>query len=106
MSDSIQPAIPAAPWYTSPAQVSGLIAGLSQVASILIRWFHLGITDEQIQMYSADLLQLVTIAAGAYAMYQRQTSALAPLTLTKAGAEAKTAANPPIMPVDPTKVQK
>lgn len=102
----VQPLIPAAPWYTSPAQVAGVVAGLSQIASILIRWFHLGITDEQLQGYSADALQLVTIGAGLWAMYHRQQSALAPLTLTRKGAEAKTAANPPLLDSDPTKIKK
>lgn len=47
--DPIQPIIPPAPWYTSPTQVAGVVAGLSQIASIMIRWFNLGITDEQLQ---------------------------------------------------------
>jgi len=98
-----QPLIPPAPWYTSPSQVAGVIAGLSQIASILIRWFHLGITDEQLQGYSADALQIVTIAAGLWAMYSRQTSSIAPLTMTRKGADALTAANPPLLDVDPRK---
>ncbi len=99
-----QPLIPAAPWYTSPSQVAGVIAGLSQIASILIRWFHLGITDEQLQGYSADALQLVTIAAGLWAMYSRQTSTLAPLTMTRKGAAKLTIRNPPLLDADPRKV--
>lgn len=103
MSDPVQPIIPPAPWYTSPAQVAGVIAGLSQIASILIRWFHLGITDEQLQQYSADALQLVTIGAGLWAMYHRQTSAVAPLTFTRKGADALTQSNPPLLDSDPSK---
>jgi len=106
MSDPVQPIVPHAPWYTSTAQVAGVIAGLSQVASILIRWFHLGITDEQLQVYSADALQLITIGAGVWAMVSRQQSPIAPLTLTRKGADSLNQLNPPILEADPTKGKK
>lgn len=106
MGDNVQPIIPPAPWYTSPTQVAALIAAVSQLASILIRWFGLPITDAQLDEYSADALQVVTILAGVWAMVKRQQSAIAPLTMTRKGAEAKAAANPPLLDTDPSKVKK
>lgn len=85
------PALPAAPWYTSAVQISAVIAAATQVASIVIRWFGLPVTDEQIDVYAADVLQLVTIGAAVYAIVKRGKSDIAPLTLTKAGAEKKNA---------------
>jgi hypothetical protein len=98
-----QPLIPPQPWYTSPIQIAGVVAGLSQVVSILIRWFGLHITDAQLQAYSADALQIVTILAGAYAIVRRQRSQLAPLTLTRRGANKLANANPSLLTSDPSK---
>lgn len=104
---SEQPSVlPPEPWYTSPVQIGAVIAALAQVASILIRWLGLPVTDAQLEQYSADALQLVTIGAGLYAIVKRQQSVVAPLTLTRKGAEQKAVTNPPLLAADPTKIPR
>jgi len=106
MANEQQPILPPEPWYNSPVQVAAVVAALSQLASILIRWLGLPVTDEQIDTYSADALQFVTIAFGIWAIVKRQTSAVAPLTMTAGGAARQTAAHPPLLDSDPTKTQE
>lgn len=106
MTSQQQSVLPAEAWYHSPVQVAAVIAAASQLASIVIRWFGLPITDEQIETYSADALQFVTIASSVWAIVKRQTSAVAPLTLTAGGAARQTTANPPLLDADPTKTQE
>lgn len=98
-----QPVLPPEPWYTSPVQIGAVIAALSQIASILIRWFGLPVSDAQLEQYSADALQLVTIGAGLYAIWKRQVSPVAPLTLTRTGADQMKASTPPLLDSDPTR---
>lgn len=98
-----QSLLPAAPWYSSSVQVAAVVAGLSQLASILIRWVGLPVTDVQLDIYTADALQFVTIGAGLLAVLKRGNSAVAPLTLTAGGAAKQNAANPPMLDADPTK---
>jgi hypothetical protein len=101
-----QSVLPAEPWYESHVQINLVVASLAQVASILIRWFGLPVTDAELDIYAADALQIVTIAAGLYAIVKRGKSAVAPLTLTLNKANAMNAANPPLLDSNPTKPSK
>lgn len=104
-----QPILPASPWWTSEVQVRAVIALGAQLVSIALRivgrYTELSITTEMVDAIVADVSQGVAILFGILAVTKRQTSAIAPLTLTASGAERKTIANPPMLDADPTKVK-
>jgi hypothetical protein len=106
MSDQ-QPVLPATVWYESEVQVRAVIAAAAQVVSILLRivgrYTELSITTD---MLVADVTQLLAIWFGVLAIIKRQTSAVAPLTLTTTGAAMKSMTNPSLLDADPTKVPK
>lgn len=83
------PLLPPEPWYHSPVQVGAVIAAAAQIVSILVRWFGLPVTDEQIDGYTADASQLVAIVAGVFAIIKRKNSEIQPLTLTAGSAASK-----------------
>jgi hypothetical protein len=109
MSDQ-QPVLPATVWYESEVQVRAVIAAAAQVVSILLRivgrYTELSITTDMIDMLVADVTQLLAIWFGVLAIIKRQTSAVAPLTLTTTGAAMKSMTNPSLLDADPTKVPK
>lgn len=108
MSETTQPLLPAAPWYSSEVQVRAVIALAAQLVSIALRmvarYTEISITTDMIDAIGADVSQGVAILFGILAVTKRQTSVVAPLTMTAAGAEKKTAVNPPILATDPTKI--
>lgn len=105
-----QPILPAEPWYTSEVQVRAAIAMAAQLVSIILRivgqYTTVSITTDVIDSIVADVSQGAAILFGFLAITKRQTSKVAPLTLTAAGAERKIAANPPLLDSDPTKGTK
>lgn len=107
MSDTPQPLLPAEPWYHSEVQVRAVIALLAQLVSVVLRivskYTEVSVTTEMIDAIVADVTQGIAILFGMLAIVKRQSSAVAPLTLTAAGAEKKTATNPPMLEADPTK---
>ena len=109
MSDT-QPIIPAAPWYTSEVQVRAVIAALAQLVSIALRivgkYTELSITTDMVDAIVADVTQGVAVVFGVLAVTKRQTSAVAPLTMTRKGADDQTRINPPLLDSDPTKLPK
>lgn len=103
-----QPVLPASPWWTSEVQVRAVIALGAQLVSILLRmvgrYTELSITTEMVDAVVADVSQGVAILFGMLAVMKRQSSPIAPLTMTAGGAERKTIENPPLLDADPTKV--
>jgi hypothetical protein len=81
------------PWYQSEVQVRAVVAIAAQVLSILLRiikrYLDIHISDEDIELVTADVLQLVAIVFGGLAIIKRQRSPIQPLTLTKDGAEKR-----------------
>lgn len=101
------PLIPHEAWYTSAVQVNAVIAAVAQVASITLRIvgrFTDAVPAESIELIVADLTQMLAIVFGVIAIIKRQTSQLAPLTLTAKRAADFAAQNPSILPADPTKI--
>lgn len=109
MNDT-QPVLPAEPWYASEVQVRGAIALAAQLVSIILRivgqYTTVSITTDVIDSIVADVSQGAAVVFAFLALIKRQNSKVAPLSFTAAGAERKTAANPPILPADPTKEVK
>jgi hypothetical protein len=109
MTDT-QPILPAAPWYTSEVQVRAVIAAAAQLVSIALRilgkYTELEITTEMIDSIVADITQGVAVVFGILAVTKRQTSTVAPLTLTAKQADDHTRINPPLLDSDPTKLPK
>lgn len=103
-----QPVLPAAPWYTSEVQVRAVIALAAQLLSIGLRVLqhfgvHLESSSVDLDMVVADVSQGIAIVFAVLAIVKRQQSPVAPLTITAKAAEARTAANPPVLPADPSK---
>lgn len=106
-----QPLLPAEQLFESPVAVSLLKFGIAQVISIVLRLLgHIGvdltIMDFDVDAIAADLAQLVALGLGVWAFWQRKRSKVQPLTFTRAGADALTKSNPPILDSNPTKVTK
>lgn len=105
-----QPVLPAAAWYTSEVQVRAVIAAAAQLVSIALRiigkYTDLEITTEMIDSIVADVTQGVAVIFGVLAVTKRQTSAVAPLTMTAKQAEDLTRINPPLLDSNPTKLPK
>jgi hypothetical protein len=105
-----QPLLPAAPWYTSEVQVRAVIAAAAQLISILLRivgkYTELSITTDMVDAIVADVTQGVAVVFGVLAITKRQSSQVAPLTLTANGAALRDVGNPPLLDADPTKVPK
>jgi hypothetical protein len=114
MSDQ-QPVLPAAPWWESEVQVRAVLAMAAQLLSILARLSgriaeHFGVqlqvSGADIDAIFADLTQGAAIWLGVLAIIKRQTSQVAPLTLTAGSAALRTVQNPPLLDADPTKLPK
>jgi len=105
-----QPILPAAPWYTSEVQVRAVIAAAAQLVSIALRiigkYTEIEITTEMVDSIVADVTQGVAVLFGILAITKRQTSQVAPLTITAKQAEDLTRIKPPLLDSDPTKVPK
>jgi hypothetical protein len=105
-----QPLLPAAPWYTSEVQVRGVIAAAAQLVSIVLRivgrYTELSVTTDMIDAITADVTQGLAVVFAVLALTKRQSSPVAPLTLTAKGAERLTQLNPPLLDSDPTKIPK
>jgi len=102
-----QPVLPPAPWYESPLQVRLVAAGVSQVISCgfrLVKFFgyEIEIADTNVDQLAADLTQLAALGFLGWASWKRQRSALQPLTMTRAAADAKAETSL----VDPTTMTK
>jgi hypothetical protein len=105
-----QPLLPAAPWYTSEVQVRAVVAAAAQLISILLRivgkYTELSITTDMVDAIVADVTQGVAVVFGVLAITKRQSSQVAPLTLTQKGADDLTKIKPPLLDSDPTKAPK
>lgn len=106
MNDA-QPLLPAEPWYKSEVQVRAVIAIAAQLVSILIRmvgrYTEISITSDMVDAVVADITQVVAVVFGLLAITKRSSANVAPLTLTRDGAQVRNAKNPPLLPADPTK---
>lgn len=88
-------------WYRSPVFVGALVSVLCQILALI--GFG-GIATEDVAKAVDGILQLVAIAAGAYAVWKRKQSTVQPLTLTQKGADnhPNTIANAaPVLPPPP-----
>lgn len=105
-----KPLLPAEPWYTSEVQVRAVIAMGAQLfsigARIVGRFLPVDVSGADIDAIVADVSQGVAIWFGALAIIKRQTSAIAPLTLTAGGAAVQSMTNPSMLDADPTKATK
>lgn len=105
-----QPILPAVPWWESEVQVRAVIAAAAQVVSILLRivgrYTDLSVTTDMVDLVVADVTQILAIVFGVLAIIKRQTSAIAPLTMTTTGAAMKSLTNPSLLDSDPTKTPK
>lgn len=103
-----QPLLPAVPWWKSEVQVRAVIALVAQLVSIGLRmvgrYTELAVSTDMIDAIFADITQGVAILFGMLAVMKRQSSPVAPLTLSVAAAEKKIAVNPPMLATDPTLV--
>lgn len=94
MSDPIQatpqsPVLPPEPWYKSPVQRAQVFAALSSIAAIAIPLFGFNIDISIINAKLGLVAQLVNLGFTLWGIMRRSNSSLQPLTLTKAGAAAK-----------------
>lgn len=94
MVDETPPVLPATPWYESEVQVRAVVALAFQAISIFARYVPMPWLANHMDQVVADVSQIVAIAFGVLAITKRQQSSIQPLTLTRAGAETKNAANP------------
>jgi hypothetical protein len=105
-----QPVLPPAPWYTSEVQVRAVIAAAAQLVSIALRvigkYTELSITTDMVDAIVADVTQAAAVIFGILAVTKRQTSAIAPLTITAKQAEVMSQITPPLLDADPTKLPK
>lgn len=95
-----QPLIPPEPWYASPVFVSGAIAVLGQVLSIVFRFigYFVELDGALIEKMIADILQVAAIGFGVASAIYRYRSKAAPLALTAEQAAKKAAENPALLP--------
>lgn len=103
MADETSPVLPATPWWQSEVQLRAVIAMGFQILSIIARYVDLPWLQENMDKIIADVSQLVAIVFATLAIIKRQNSPVQPLSMTSKGAETKTADNPPVLAVDPTK---
>lgn len=104
MSDPVQqPLLPAMPWYTSPVQRAQVFGAVSSLAALIIQLFEIQADIAVVNLKIGLVAQACNLAFGVWGIIKRQTSAVHPLTMTAAGAEKQTIANPPMMATDPTK---
>jgi hypothetical protein len=80
---------PALPWYKSPVYVGIVTSLVSQALALAGRADLFAV--EEINSFVAGTFQFIALAALAVSEIKRRKSAVQPLTLTKAGAEAKAA---------------
>jgi hypothetical protein len=104
-----QPLLPAEPIYKSDVFIKGAGALLAQIVSLCFRvakYFspEIDIDVDVIQGFIADGLQIAAAALAWWSLTSRKNSAIAPLTYTAKGADARNESNPPMLAVDPTTV--
>jgi hypothetical protein len=107
VNDQSQPLLPAEQLFASPVSVSLLKVAFAQVISLAFRLpGHFGYTIAlgrlDVDAIAADAAQLVAFGFGVWAFIQRKRSKVQPLTFTRAGADALTKTNPPMLNSDPT----
>ena len=91
-------------------QVRAVIAAAAQLLSIALRivgrYTDLSVTTDMIDSITADVTQGIAVLFGVLAVTKRQSSQVAPLTMTQKGADALTQSKPPLLDSDPTKLPK
>lgn len=89
------PVLPATPWYESPVQRAAVAAIVTSAMALIAQLFELNIDLQTINAKAGIVLQLANLVFSGAAILRRKNSEIQPLTLTKAGAEAKNISNPP-----------
>lgn len=88
-NDTTPTILPAEPWYTSPVQRAQVFASLSGLAALVIQLFELQVDVAVINVKIGIIAQIVNVGFGFWGILKRSNSEIQPLTLTKAGADAK-----------------
>lgn len=81
------PLLPAAPWYTSPVQRAAVLATLTSAIGLMIQLFNLSWDVQMVNAKMAIVGQIFNLGFSLWAVIRRQTSRIAPLTLTRKGAD-------------------
>ena len=95
MADDTPPVLPATPWYQSPVQRAAVFATISSMVALGIQLFGVEVDAQLVNVKIGIVAQLSNLGFGLWAIVKRQTSAIQPLTITKAGAVTKNIINPP-----------
>lgn len=88
-NDTTPTILPAEPWYTSPVQRAQVFASLSGIAALVIQLLDLQVDVAMINVKIGIVAQIVNVGFGLWGILKRSSSEIQPLTLTKAGADAK-----------------
>lgn len=102
--DQQQSVLPAIAFFQSPAAirlVASILSGLLGFITAALHWTGVLPTNDQIANGVTSVFALVSLWFTYAALRKRSDSAIQPLTLTTAQADARNASNPPVLEVNP-----